>query len=217
MNAVRTSLYRIIGLFGLIFTCASIAAVVILAIWIATALPAPGSFLPPLIMILGMFVFGVWLLRWFRIITIREDGISLWRPFSKTVRVRWDDVREIGVGCELPARLKLHLDTTTWRDNAAVYVSSRMLTDEERMRLAHVGRNCISFPYLDQFAPRSGRASRCRAALAQCYPGMLPVGIRTLQPEKGFPFSYVLRNDPTDGVAEETLHFIETPEDYWTI
>lgn len=188
-----------------------------ITIWICTESPALSTFLPPLVLLFGTLSFGVFLLRWFRVITISEHGITAWRPFLGTARIRWDDVREIGIGCELPARMKLRFDTTTWRDNAAVYVSDRVLTDEKRLVLARAGRRCISFPYFDQLAPRSGRASRCRAAISQYYPGMLPTGIRTLQPEKGFQFSCVLREVHTDGSVEETLCDIETPEDYWTI
>ena len=188
---MRTSFHRFAFVFGLLFGCAGLLGfLILLTEGVGTALPA-----------LVIFAFGLAIANHFQTVRIDENGIISWRLLKGRTRVRWEDVREIGIGNTRPARI-------IWasrRDLAYVYVSGRPLADEERCALNPMKKDMVVFRYLEMLAPQRGRPARCREALQRYYPGKLPPDIAVLIPEDRFKPVYVTRNENADGSISETI------------
>lgn len=163
------------------------------------------------IVILMIFVgFALLLLQGIMVITVREDGISSWQLFRWT-KFTWDDVREVGIGMVYVGRGARPF--RGWHEldyRADVYISTRLLTDYERVCGAKKKffRKCdlINFSYANLFF-HTGALPKTKKALCENYPGVVPPNLQWLA-VKPRP-SYAVRIPEEDGSFFEEWHYVE--------
>ena len=159
-----------------------------------------------LVLFLAMFVS-----RCFKRISVDETGVTEYSVLGRR-RIRWQDTREIG----LLIRRGKHgwsIHQKNWRENAAIYLSSRPLMDAERVGLRSPHRVHIEFPYCSDLRPANDRDRRIHAAMVQFAPAELPLPfherLELLHPV------YVVLAENADGALSETPGEIPDPAEVY--
>ena len=145
------------------------------------------------------------------IFTVDETGVTEYSVLGRR-RIRWQDTREIG----LLIRRGKHgwsIHQKNWRENAAIYLSSRPLMDAERVGLRSPHRVHIEFPYCSDLRPANDRDRRIHAAMVQFAPAELPLPfherLELLHPV------YVVLAENADGALSETPGEIPDPAEVY--
>ncbi|MBR5471109.1 MAG: hypothetical protein IKU81_03200 [Oscillibacter sp.] len=126
------------------------AAALIASVWMIVAAPVAGDRTPFVVLVLGidLLLFGALLssretLGWY---TITEDSISLHAPFRRTLTLRYEDVRHVGIGRSYAlertvknGRYSSISASSFWLYLSCDPVPAALLTDMDRFRQTDCG------------------------------------------------------------------------------
>lgn len=166
-------------------------------------------------------LFGLYLMNQCRIFHVDEEGFRergiLWGRQS----LRWDEVREIGLG-RFPAQITGQLSDFggtwiySWGSFPVFYFSRDELSDEQRLCMnTYRWGSCWSFGAGAHYGCAKKSSQKIIAAVARYCPGPKPAEFYSVFAgnQTGWEkrLSYVLRRKNADGEMEYSMHVVPKP------